>query len=175
MSWFQRLRDGLSKTRDNISKSVPWNAKSPEEILEELEYALISADVGVDATGEVIEEVRASGKKDVREALKQALVVQLEPDAFRAKIRKAGFSPNAKKSTLEPAGKVVLMVGVNGVGKTTTIAKLGQYYREREKRDVLRRGYLPRGGRGTARAMGRAPGHPGNPGPRGLRSGGAGL
>ncbi|MBF6596315.1 MAG: signal recognition particle-docking protein FtsY [Thermaceae bacterium] len=133
MSWLQRLRDGLSKTRDNIAKSVPWNAKSPEEILEELEYALISADVGVEATSEVIEEVRQSGKKDVREALKQALVVQLEPDAFRAKIRKAGFAPNAKKSTVEPAGKVVLMVGVNGVGKTTTIAKLGQYYRDKGK------------------------------------------
>lgn len=133
MSWFQRLKEGLSKTRDNIAKSVPWNSKSPEEILEELEFALISSDVGLDATEEVLKEVRESGKKDLREALKQALVVQLEPDAFRAKIRKAGFTPDARKSTVEPKGKVVLMVGVNGVGKTTTIAKLGQYYQSKAK------------------------------------------
>jgi len=132
MSWFQRLKEGLSKTRDNITKSVPWS-KSPEEVLEELELALISSDVGLEATSEVLEEVRRSGKKDLREALKQALTLQLEPDSFRAKIRKAGFNPNAKKSTVEPAGKVILMVGVNGVGKTTTIAKLGQYYQDKGK------------------------------------------
>ncbi|HEU4740632.1 MAG TPA: signal recognition particle-docking protein FtsY [Meiothermus sp.] len=135
MSWFQRLREGLSKTRDNIAKSVPWN-RDPEEVLEELEYALISADVGVEATQEVIEEVRASGKKDLREALKQALVVQLEPDLLRAKLRKVGLfnRGNIQKTTIEPAGKVILMVGVNGVGKTTTIAKLGQYYQNRGKK-----------------------------------------
>jgi fused signal recognition particle receptor len=132
MSWFQRLKEGLSKTRDNITKSVPWS-KNPEEVLEELEFALISSDVGVEATAEVLEEVRQSGKKDLREALKQALTVQLEPDQFRAKIRKAGFNPSTKKSTVEPAGKVILMVGVNGVGKTTTIAKLGQYYQGKGK------------------------------------------
>jgi len=132
MSWLQRLREGLSKTRDNLARAIPWS-ENPEAVLEELEFALISADVGVEATQEVLEEVRRAGKKDLRQALKQALTVQLEPDQFRAKIRRAGFSPNAKKSTIEPAGKVILMVGVNGVGKTTTIAKLGQYYQSRGK------------------------------------------
>ncbi|MCS7059329.1 MAG: signal recognition particle-docking protein FtsY [Meiothermus sp.] len=133
MSWLQRLREGLSRTRDNLAKAIPWG-KNPEEVLEELEFALIAADVGVEASREVLEEVRRSGKKDLREALKQALTVQLEPDAFRAKIRRAGFSPDAKKSVVEPKGKVILMVGVNGVGKTTTIAKLGQYYQNQGKR-----------------------------------------
>ncbi len=132
MSWLQRLKEGLSKTRDQISKAIPWG-QNPEEVLEELEFALIAADVGVEATQEILEEVRQSGKKDLREALKQALVVQLEPDSFRAKIRKAGFNPNAQKATIEPQGRVVLMVGVNGVGKTTTIAKLGQYYQRKGK------------------------------------------
>lgn len=132
MSWLQRLREGLTKTRENITKAIPWGG-NPEEVLEELEYALIAADVGVEATQEVIEEVRASGKRDLREAMKEALVLQLEPDARRAKLRKLGFKPDAKKATVEPAGKVVLMVGVNGVGKTTTIAKLGQYYRSKGK------------------------------------------
>jgi len=132
MSWLQRLREGLGKTRDNLVKAIPWS-ENPEAVLEELELALIAADVGVEAAQEVLEEVRQSGKKDLREALKQALAVELEPDRFRAKIRKAGFSPSAKKSTVEPAGKVILMVGVNGVGKTTTIAKLGQYYQSKGK------------------------------------------
>jgi fused signal recognition particle receptor len=132
MSWLQRLREGLSKTRDNLARAIPWS-ENPEAVLEELEFALISADVGVEATQEVLEEVRQGGKKDLRQALKQALTVQLEPDQFRAKIRRAGFSPNAKKSTIEPAGRVILVVGVNGVGKTTTIAKLGQYYQSKGK------------------------------------------
>jgi fused signal recognition particle receptor len=132
MSWFQRLRQGLSKTRDSIARAVPWSA-NPEEVLEELELALISADVGIEATTEVVEEVRASGKREVREALKISLMLQLEPDARRAKLRKLGFKPDATKSTVEPAGKVILMVGVNGVGKTTTIAKLGQYYQSKGK------------------------------------------
>lgn len=136
MSWLQRLKEGLSKTRDNLVKTIPWS-ENPEAVLEELEFALIAADVGVEATHEVLEEVRRSGKKDLREALKQSLTVQLEPDRFRAKIRKAGFNPNAKKSTVEPAGKVILMVGVNGVGKTTTIAKLGQYYQNKGKRVIF--------------------------------------
>ncbi len=132
MSWLQRLKEGLSKTRDNLVKAIPWS-ENPEEVLEELEFALISSDVGLEATHKVLEEVRQSGKKDLREALKQALTVELEPDQFRAKIRKAGFNPSAKKSTVEPTGKVILMVGVNGVGKTTTIAKLGQYYHNKGK------------------------------------------
>jgi fused signal recognition particle receptor len=132
MSWLQRLREGLTKTRDSITKAIPWTA-NPEEVLEQLELALISADVGLEATEEILEEVRQSGKKDLREAVKHALVQQLEPDERRAKLRKLGFKPDAKKSTVEPSGKVLLVVGVNGVGKTTTIAKLGQYYQSKGK------------------------------------------
>ncbi len=132
MSWLQRLRQGLTKSRENITKSIPWTG-NPEEVLEELEMALVSADVGLEATQEIIAEVRAGGKKDIRLAVKEALVQQLEPDARRAKLRKLGFKPDAKKSTVEPGGKVILMIGVNGVGKTTTIAKLGEYYKDKGK------------------------------------------
>jgi len=132
MSWFDRLKQGLKKTSQTLTQAVPWGG-DPEEVLEELEFALIAADVGIEATQEILKEVRESGKRDLREAVKQALVLQLEPDARRAKLRKLGFKPDAKKSTVEPKGHVILMVGVNGVGKTTTIAKLGQYYKERGK------------------------------------------
>jgi fused signal recognition particle receptor len=146
MSWFQRLKEGLQKTRQAINQAVgPLGVElselgsggSREYTLEELEFALIGADVGMAAAQDILADVRAqmkeSGQRDLRTALAQALTVQLEPDQFRAKIRKAGFTPDAKKSTVEPKGRVILMIGVNGVGKTTTIAKLGQYYRERGK------------------------------------------
>jgi fused signal recognition particle receptor len=144
MSWLDRLKEGLQKTRQAINQAVgPLGVEltelasggSREYTLEELEFALIGADVGGAAAKEILDDVRAqmkeSGQKDLRTALAQALTVQLEPDRFRAKIRKAGFVPDIKKNTVEPKGRVILMIGVNGVGKTTTIAKLGQYYVER--------------------------------------------
>jgi fused signal recognition particle receptor len=139
MSWFQRLRQGLTKTRNAITQTVglgeAMNDEQREWTLEELEFALISADVGAKYAQEILDDVREQmrqlGQRKLGEALQNALSVQLEPDQFRAKLRKAGFTPDAKKSTVEPKGHVVLMVGVNGVGKTTTIAKLGQYYQSR--------------------------------------------
>lgn len=140
MSWFQRLRQGLTKTRNAITQSVGLGEAVNDEqqrewTLEELEFALIGADVGAKYAQEILDDVREQmrqlGQRKLGEALQNALSVQLEPDQFRAKLRKAGFTPDAKKSTVEPKGHVVLMVGVNGVGKTTTIAKLGQYYQSR--------------------------------------------
>jgi fused signal recognition particle receptor len=144
VSWFNRLKEGLSKTRAAINQAAgPLGAieiiaeRNDTETLEDLEFALVSADVGGKYAAEILEDVREymkqTGKRDLREALTSALTVQLEPDAFRAKLRQAGFTPDARKSTLELKGKVVLMIGVNGVGKTTTIAKLGQYYQTRGK------------------------------------------
>ena len=136
MSWFQRLKSGLSKTRSQITQAVGLGGEVDESqrdwTLEELEFALIGADVGAKYAQEILADVRERmkqlGQRNLGEALAQALAVQLEPDAFRAKLRQAGFTPDARRSTLEVKGKVILMVGVNGVGKTTTIAKLGQYY-----------------------------------------------
>jgi fused signal recognition particle receptor len=141
MSWFQRLRDGLTKTRTQITQAVGLgdapDEKAREWTLEELEFALIGADVGAKYATEILDDVREQmkqlGQRKLGEALANALTVQLEPDQFRAKLRKAGFTPDAKKSTVEPKGHVILMVGVNGVGKTTTIAKLGQYYQSKGK------------------------------------------
>ncbi len=144
MSWLNRLKEGLSKTRAAINQAAgPLGAieiipeRNDSALFEDLEFALIGADVGGQYAAEILADVReymkTSGKRDLRDALTSALTVQLEPDAFRAKLRQAGFTPDARKSTLELKGKVVLMIGVNGVGKTTTIAKLGQYYQSRGK------------------------------------------
>lgn len=139
MSWFARLKQGLKKTAENLSKAVPWGG-DPEEVLEELEYALIAADVGIEATEEILAEVRESSQKNLKEAVKLAIMLQLEPDERRRKLRKLGFKPDATKKFVAPKGHVVLMVGVNGVGKTTTIAKLGQYYQRAGKRVLFAAG-----------------------------------
>ncbi|BDP42006.1 signal recognition particle receptor FtsY [Deinococcus aetherius] len=138
MSWLERLRDGLSKTRKQISDTAGFIGQDLRDSftnrldsIEDLEYALIAADVGRAATEEIIADVRASDKPNLQEALMEALTLQLEPDAKRAQFRKFGFAPSARRTTVDPGGHVVMVIGVNGVGKTTTIAKLGQYYRSR--------------------------------------------
>ncbi|MGQ9510442.1 MAG: signal recognition particle-docking protein FtsY [Thermaceae bacterium] len=126
MGWFDRLKAGLSRTREALARAVPWG-KSREKVLEELEVALLAADVGLEATEQILEAIRQSGK-DPKEAAKEAIALLLEPDERRKSLRKLGFRPDATKKTVEPAGHVIMVVGVNGVGKTTTIAKLGRYY-----------------------------------------------
>ena len=139
MSWLSRIKAGLKKTAENLNRAVPWGG-DPEEVLEELEYALIAADVGVEATESILKEVRSSGERNLKEAVKRAIMLELEPDERRRKLRKLGFKPDARKKLVEPRGHVILMVGVNGVGKTTTIAKLGRYYREAGKKVLFAAG-----------------------------------
>jgi len=147
MGFFDRLKAGLAKTRERLLKAIPWGG-DPEEVLEELEMALLAADVGLAATEEILEEVRASGRKDLKEAVKEKLVAMLEPDERRATLRKLGFNPK-KPQAVEPKGRVVLVVGVNGVGKTTTIAKLGRYYQALGKKVMFCAGDTFRAAGGT--------------------------
>ncbi|GHF57348.1 fused signal recognition particle receptor [Deinococcus metalli] len=138
MSWLERLRDGLSKTRKQINDTAGFLGQDVRDVvtnrldtIEDLEYALIAADVGRAATEEILADVRRAEGKNLQDALMDALTLQLEPDARRAEFRKLGFAPDARRKTVDPSGHVVMVIGVNGVGKTTTIAKLGQYYMSR--------------------------------------------
>ncbi len=129
MSWFDRLRQGLGKTREAIagaSRGPDW-----EMDWDDLEFALIGADVGAKLSAEVVAEARKERERGTsfRESLEKALLDQLEPDRMRQKLRRVGFQLDVQRNIVEPKGKVVMVVGVNGVGKTTTIAKLGEYYR----------------------------------------------
>ncbi|MPY65345.1 signal recognition particle-docking protein FtsY [Deinococcus sp. SDU3-2] len=135
MSWLDRLRQGLSKTRQQINDTAGNLGTDLRETLttrldsiEDLEYALIAADVGRAATEEILSDIRASNKSNLQDALMEALTLQLEPDLRRAQFRQLGFTPDARRTVVDPRGHVVMVVGVNGVGKTTTIAKLGEYY-----------------------------------------------
>ncbi len=129
MSWFDRLRQGLARTRDVLTADAggAW-----EMDWDDLELALIGADVGAKLAEEVVSEARRERERGTpfRDALEKALLDQLEPDRLRQKLRRVGFDLDVRRNVVEIRGSVVMMVGVNGVGKTTTIAKLGQYYRE---------------------------------------------
>ena len=155
MSWFDRLRQGLSKTRQQISGTAGpldqevQTAFTRIDNIEDLEYALIAADVGRAATEEIIEDIRKNGEGRLQDALMRALTLQLEPDARRAQFRELGFSPDVSRSKVDPKGHVVMVIGVNGVGKTTTIAKLGQYYMERGQSVMFAAGDTFRAAAGT--------------------------
>jgi fused signal recognition particle receptor len=124
--WFARLKAGLSRSTARLTDAITTvfrKRRLDEEALEELEETLIAADLGVPAARRIVEGFRKTrfGKEVTDEEVKAALA-----DAI-AEI----LAPVAQPLAIEPgrAPHVVLVVGVNGTGKTTTIAKLGQQYR----------------------------------------------
>lgn len=134
--WFRRMREGLGKTRANLSDGVAniflGRKQIDDDLLEELETQLLLADVGIEATTGIIDRLsdRVS-RKELKEpeALYRALQDEL-----------AGLLEGVTQPlTLPPKGEgpfVILVIGVNGVGKTTTIGKLTQRF-QREGRSVM--------------------------------------
>ncbi len=136
MAWFDKLKQGLNKTRGIIG------ANNWEMDWDDLEFALIAADTGAKIAAEVVEETKKQRERgtDFKEALETALLYQLEPDRTRQILRNVGFDLDVKRNMVPLKGKVVMVVGVNGVGKTTTIAKLTQYYQAHSKSVMLAAG-----------------------------------
>ena len=130
MAWFDRLRQGLGRTRELVTLGAVRRGGDWELDWDDLELALIAADVGAKLATEVVAETKAARERGVafRDALEQALLDQLERDRTRRKLRRVGFDLDVMRSMVPVRGRVVMVVGVNGVGKTTTIAKLGRYY-----------------------------------------------
>ena len=133
-SFFNRLKEGLSRSTAKITESITTVFKKrrlDDAALEELEDLLISADLGVDASARVIAAFRRSrfGKEVTDEEIKHALAEEI------AEI----LRPVARPLILDPTRKphVILVVGVNGTGKTTTIGKLARQYHEEGKRAIL--------------------------------------
>ncbi|MCA9837882.1 MAG: signal recognition particle-docking protein FtsY [Trueperaceae bacterium] len=139
MSWFDRLKDGLSKTRTVITRDAAANW---EMDWDDLEFALIGSDTGAKIAAEVVAETKKERERGTtfKEALETALMRQLEPDRTRQILRNVGFNLDVSRNMVAVKGKVVMVVGVNGVGKTTTIAKLGQYYQGHGKRVMFAAG-----------------------------------
>lgn len=139
MSWFNRLKEGLSKTRTIITRDASANW---EMDWDDLEFALIGSDTGAKIATEVVAETKRERERGIsfKEALESALMRQLEPDRTRQILRNVGFDLDVSRNMVPLKGKVVMVVGVNGVGKTTTIAKLGQYYQNYGKRVMFAAG-----------------------------------
>lgn len=132
--FFSRLKEGLSRSTQKLSTSITavfTKRKLDDEALEELEELLIAADLGPRAAAKVIASFRRTrfGKEVTDEEIKSALAEEitkiLEPVARPLEID-TGHAPH-----------VVLMVGVNGTGKTTTIGKLSQFYRDQGLKPML--------------------------------------
>ena len=139
LSALRKLRAGLGRTRESvvgrISAALKREVYLTDEFLEEVEEILISADVGVDAAVELTEglgrRLRAAGGQATMEDVTR--VLREEVDGL---LRSVGSEPP------EPARPVhvILMVGVNGVGKTTSIAKLARWHQEQGRRVLLAAG-----------------------------------
>lgn len=122
MGFFDKIRSGLQKTKENISETLDSVLsvfrKVDEETLEELEDALILSDIGAQTAAETIDELRERAKRQSIET-KEELVEVL------CQILTEKMTPNDGLH-LNTHPSVILVIGVNGVGKTTTIGKLGQ-------------------------------------------------
>ena len=131
MGFFDKLKKGMSKTRDNLSGKIGGVfsvfSKVDEDLMEELEETLILCDVGAPTTIEIMDRLRETIKEEkitdtaleqekLREILTEQLTWELPEETFP---------------------KVILVVGVNGVGKTTSIGKIANYYKQNGKEVLL--------------------------------------
>ena len=134
---FERLKQGLTKAKQGITDKIDDVLKSytkvDEELLEELEEILITADVGVNTTMDIIDKLS--------DKIKENKIT--EPAGVKAELKNiiAEILTN-ENSTLnvEKSPTIILMVGVNGVGKTTTIGKLANRYKQEGKKILLAAG-----------------------------------
>ena len=137
MKFFEKIKESLKKTRDNISGKISniinLFTKIDEDFFEELEEILISSDVGM-KTSEIIcnklrEEVKKSGITDPKE-IKNILI----------NIITELLEDNNSKLNINTKPSIILVVGVNGVGKTTSIAKLAYNLQNQDKKVILAAG-----------------------------------
>jgi len=136
----ESLNKGLEKTKESVfvklSRAVVGKSKVDDEVLDNLEEVLVSSDVGVDTTIKIIGRIEARVAKDkylntseLNTILKEEIVALLEDNS-------TGQDPDFS-ATLKSQPYVIMIVGVNGSGKTTTIAKLAYQYKNAGKKVLL--------------------------------------
>jgi fused signal recognition particle receptor len=137
LSWWQKLKSGLSRTSSSLTEgitSIFTKRKLDAETLEELEDTLIQADLGLDMAGRITAALKKGrfGKDIGEDEVRAVLAAEVE----------AALRPVAVPLTVDPAHKphVILVVGVNGTGKTTTIGKLASKFSKEGKSLVLAAG-----------------------------------
>ena len=139
----EKLKSGVQKTRDGLVTALEDALQGKKQIdadlLDELEFTLISADIGVRTTGEILDRIRervarhqVADAAELKDLIREHLLEILQA------------SERAPARVTEPPA-VVLVVGVNGSGKTTTIGKLANRFKhEAALRPALRRRHVPR-------------------------------
>ena len=134
LGFFSRLKEGLTRSTQKLTENITAvfkKRKLDDEALEELEDILITADLGTDVAARIIANFRRTrfGREVTDEEIKTALAEEI------AEILRPVAQPLEINRALKP--HVVLVVGVNGTGKTTTIGKLAQQYKEQGLKPVL--------------------------------------
>lgn len=150
--FFKRLVEGLTKTRNNIVSGIDsifsGFSAIDEDFYEEIEEILIMGDLGINATTAIIEDLKQKVKEQhIKEpsACKQLLIDSI----------KAQMNVGETAYEFENRQSVVLVIGVNGVGKTTSIGKLAGKLKDQGKKVILGGSrYVPCGSRRTADRMG---------------------
>ena len=134
MKWVKRLQEGLAKTRKEVRGSLKrlFRARTDPAVLEDVEAALLAADIGVRVTDRLMEQIHKGqtpdGSTDPLDIIRHTLLEIFEPvqsDSLEQLIQK-GTQPY-----------IVLTVGINGVGKTTTLAKLASRFHQAGLKPLL--------------------------------------
>jgi fused signal recognition particle receptor len=132
--FFAKLKEGLSKTKKNLTEQIEnivfAHRKIDDEFLEELEEILITSDMGMETTMDIIEYIKQEVRKnkledtsEIKNVIKKYLVNMLEE--------------NEDKEPSTNQQRVILIVGVNGVGKTTSIGKIAYRFKEQGKKVIV--------------------------------------
>lgn len=137
VGFFSKLKNGLTKTRDSFTSSLKnlftRNVKIDDDLYDELEEILISADIGMTSTVEIVDQLRDEIKKrniknseEIYPVLKEIMIEKLDENNLNNEL-------NIKNNELS----IILVIGVNGVGKTTTIGKLANNLQKEGKSVML--------------------------------------
>jgi len=137
MGFFDKLKEGLAKTRKSITEKVDQVlvsfGKIDDELFEELEEILITSDMGIDTTMKIIQDLKSKVKERkitdpaaVKDLLKEEITEILRDD-------EAGLN-------IDTSPSVILIIGVNGVGKTTSIGKIANLLKNQGKKVILAAG-----------------------------------
>ncbi len=132
---FNNLKNGLTKTRnaltDKINEALNLAVTIDEDLYEELEEILNTADIGMDTTMEIIERLRDKIRKE------KINDVELVRPALKSVIAEMMMEGAEEEEDKRSAKEVLLVIGVNGVGKTTSIGKLAAMNKEKGKKVLL--------------------------------------
>jgi len=132
--FFSRLKAGLTKTRDNIVHGIDsvfsGFSAIDDDFYEELEEILIMGDIGVNATGDILERLRVQVKEQNIKEPKECKELLIESIREQMRVEETAYDFEHKQS-------VVLVIGVNGVGKTTSVGKLAGILKQKGRKVLI--------------------------------------